>query len=340
MSAPRDFLARPLRELRVSVTDRCNFRCTYCMPREVFDSEHRYVPHAQVLRFEEIERLCGIFVGLGVRKIRLTGGEPLLRRDLPDLVARLARLRDPEGEPVDLALTTNGALLARLAPSLAAAGLRRLTVSLDALDDAIFRRMNDADFPVAGVLAGIDAARAAGFAGIKLNMVVRRGVNESQILPLARHAREQGLVFRAIEYMDVGNSNGWRLEEVVPSGEVLERIGAEFAFESAGDDPDGTVAQRWRYLDGRGEFGTISSVTRAFCAGCTRARLSTEGGLFLCLFARAGHDLRALVRGSASDREIAAAISAIWSGRDDRYSEMRAEAGKRRDRVEMSYIGG
>jgi cyclic pyranopterin phosphate synthase len=337
---PIDRLGRPLRDLRISVTDRCNFRCTYCMPREIFDARHEYVAHAQVLRFEEIVRLAGVFVLLGVRKIRLTGGEPLLRRDLPELVRQLSGLRAPDGSALDLALTTNGVLLPRLAAPLAAAGLRRLTVSIDALDDAVFRRMVDTDSPVAGVLAGIDAAMAAGFAPLKLNMVVRRGVNEAEVVPLAAYARERGLVLRAIEYMDVGNSNGWRMDEVVPSSETIARVHAAFPLEPCeGEQPD-AVSRRWRYLDGGGEFGTISSVTRAFCPGCTRARLSVEGQLFLCLFGRQGHDLRALLREGADEAAIAAAIAATWHGRDDRYSELRARGGGSPGRVEMSYIGG
>jgi len=341
-AASVDRLGRSLRDLRVSVTDRCNFRCVYCMPKEQFGADHPYVPHHDLLSFEEIARLARIFVGRGTRKIRLTGGEPLLRRDLEALVAMLAGLRADNGEPIDLALTTNGAILARKAPLLAAAGLRRVTVSLDALDDATFRRMNDVDFPVDSVLEGIAAAVAAGFAPVKLNMVVQRGVNDDQILPMARYAREHGHIVRFIEYMDVGNSNGWRLDDVLTSDQVLERIDREMPLEAIAGEAAGAVAQRWRYRDGGGEIGTISSISRAFCGDCTRARLSTEGSLYLCLFSQQGHDLRALLRAGADDRQIAAAIGAVWSAREDRYSELR---GARRPhgagpRVEMSYIGG
>jgi cyclic pyranopterin phosphate synthase len=337
---PRDLFGRGLQDLRISVTDRCNFRCTYCMPREAFDHRHPYVPHSEVLRFEEVVRLAGIFVRLGVRKIRLTGGEPLLRRDLPELVRQLAAIRAPDGSPIDLALTTNGVLLPRLARPLAEAGLGRLTVSIDALDDAVFRRMVDSDVAVSEVLAGIDAALEAGFAPLKLNMVVRRGVNEGEVVPLARLARGRGLVLRAIEYMDVGNSNGWRMDEVVPSDETLARLHAQFPLEPVPGDAKDAVSRRFRFLDGGGEFGTISSVTRAFCPGCTRARLSVEGQLFLCLFARQGHDLRAMLRTGADDARLAGAIQAAWLRRDDRYSEIRAAGGGEPGRVEMSYIGG
>jgi cyclic pyranopterin phosphate synthase len=333
---------RPLLDLRVSVTDRCNFRCVYCMPKEVFDQEHLYVPHRELLRFEEITRLARIFVRRGVRKIRLTGGEPLLRRDLESLVRMLAQLRGVDGLAPELALTTNGSLLTRKAGALADAGLRRVTVSLDALDDTTFRRMNDVDYPVAGVLEGIEAAAAAGLGPVKINMVVRRGFNEEQILPMARYFRERGHVLRFIEFMDVGNSNAWQAAEVVPSEQILAQIDACMPFEAIADDEPGAVAQRWRYRDGGGEFGTISSVTRAFCGDCTRARLSTEGLLYLCLFARRGHDLRALLRSGADDGQIDAAIGAIWAQRDDRYSELRGQLqGAAADgRIEMSYIGG
>lgn len=339
--ARTDRLQRRLLDLRVSVTDRCNFRCVYCMPREVFDNWHGYVPHDAVLRFEEIVRLARLFVARGVRKIRLTGGEPLLRRDIEKLVQMLAQVRDQAPQRPEIALTTNGSILARKADALARAGLQRITVSLDALDDAVFRRMNDADFPVADVLGGIDAAAAAGFAPLKINMVVKRGVNEAQVLPMARLFRERGHILRFIEYMDVGNSNGWRLDDVVPSERILEAVDAQMPIEPIDDGKPGAVAQRWRYRDGGGEIGTISSVTRAFCGDCTRARLSTEGRLFLCLFAARGHDLRALLRGGASDGQIDAAIGALWRARDDRYSELRGsrpDAGRRH--VEMSYIGG
>jgi cyclic pyranopterin phosphate synthase len=341
-----DRLHRPLHDLRISVTDRCNFRCSYCMPKEVFDKHYTFLPQASLLSFEEMARVARLFVAHGVRKIRLTGGEPLLRRDLDRLVAMLAELRTIEGEPLDLTLTTNGSLLARKAHALKDAGLRRVTVSLDALDDAVFRRLNDADFPVADVLAGIDAAERAGFGPIKINMVVKRGTNDHEIVPMARHFRGRNVALRFIEYMDVGSTNGWRMDEVLPSAQVIERVGEVFALERLAVSTVGETAERWRYADPKvaGEIGTISSVTRAFCRDCNRARLSTEGKLFLCLFATQGHDLRGLVRGGASDAEIAAAIGLIWQGRDDRYSELRGRgeppAGAGARRVEMHYIGG
>ena len=338
-----DALGRPLRDLRISVTDRCNFRCSYCMPKEVFDKEYAFLPHSSLLSFEEITRAAKLFVAHGVRKIRLTGGEPLLRKNLEVLVGMLAALRTPDGAPLDLTLTTNGSVLARKAQALKDAGLRRVTVSLDALDDAIFRRMNDADFPVGEVLAGIDEAQRVGLGPIKVNMVVKRGTNDDQILPMARHFKGTGAVLRFIEYMDVGATNGWRMDEVLPSAQVIERIRAELPLEAIAPSVLGETAARWRYADGSGEIGAISSVTQAFCQDCNRARLSTEGKLFLCLFASHGHDPRALLRGDFSDEQIAGAIGLIWQGRDDRYSELRANAaapagGERR--VEMHYIGG
>ena len=345
----RDRLRRPLHDLRISVTDRCNFRCSYCMPKEIFDKQYGFLPQSSLLSFEEIARLAGLFVAHGVTKIRLTGGEPLLRRDLERLIAMLARLRTVEGEPLDLTLTTNGSILAKKAAALKQAGLGRVTVSLDALDDAIFRRMNDADFPVAEVLAGIDAAERAGLGPIKINMVVKRGTNEQEIVPMARHFRDRNVALRFIEYMDVGATNGWRMDDVLPSAEVIARIGEVFALERIPVTAVGETAERWRYAatadrPARGEIGTISSVTKAFCHDCNRARLSTEGKLFLCLFASRGHDLRGLLRSGASDAEIAAAIGLIWQGRDDRYSELRgradAAAGPGERRVEMHYIGG
>jgi cyclic pyranopterin phosphate synthase len=344
--ALHDSLGRPLRDLRISVTDRCNFRCSYCMPKEVFDRHYDFLPQSSLLSFEEIVRLAALFVAHGTKKIRLTGGEPLLRRDLDRLVAMLAALPTHDGAPLDLTLTTNGSILERKAAALEAAGLSRVTVSLDAIDDGIFRRMNDADFPVADVLRGIDAAERAGLGPIKINMVVKRGVNDAQIVPMARHFRGRDVALRFIEYMDVGATNGWRMDDVVPSAEVVRRIGAEFALAALPPSAPGETAERWRYVepDVAGEIGTISSVTKAFCRDCNRARLSTEGKLFLCLFASQGHDLRALVRGGASDAEIAAAIGLIWHDRNDRYSELRglakgsAPAGERR--VEMHYIGG
>ncbi len=336
-----DRLRRPLLDLRISVTDRCNFRCIYCMPKEVFDKQHVYVPHRELLRFEEIARLAAIFVRRGTRKIRLTGGEPMLRHEIETLVRMLAALRGPDGRAPDLAMTSNGSILARKARVLAEAGLKRLTVSLDALDDAVFRRMNDVDFPVASVLEGIETAAALGFAPIKVNMVVRRGFNEDQILPMARYFRERGHVLRFIEFMDVGNSNAWRLDDVVPTQQLLDRIDTQMPIEAVDDPTPGAVAQRWRYRDGSGEFGTISSVTRAFCGDCTRARLSTEGLLYLCLFAAHGHDVRALLRSGADDAQIEAALETVWSARDDRYSELRGIGMAPADgRVEMSYIGG
>ncbi|MFT3803380.1 MAG: GTP 3',8-cyclase MoaA [Burkholderiaceae bacterium] len=335
-----DRLGRALHDLRISVTDRCNFRCGYCMPREVFDASYRFLPQASLLTFEEIERLARLFAAHGTRKIRLTGGEPLLRRHIEDLVAKLARLRTLDGEPLELTLTTNASLLARKAHALRAAGLHRVTVSLDALDDAIFRRMNDADFPVTDVLDGIDAARAAGLGPIKVNMVVRRGINDGQILPMARHFRGSGVILRFIEYMDVGSSNGWRLDEVVPGSEVIARIGASFPVEPIGRHYTGEVAECWRYLDGAGEIGVITSVTQPFCSDCSRARLSTDGRLYTCLFASEGHDLRALLRTGATDLMIANALGQVWRRRQDRYSELRSEASARRRKIEMSYIGG
>jgi cyclic pyranopterin phosphate synthase len=335
-----DRLARPMRDLRISVTDRCNFRCTYCMPKEVFDRNHRFLPHSELLSFEEITRLARVFVAHGVEKIRLTGGEPLLRKDLARLVQMLAELTTPDGRDVDLALTTNGSLLTRHADALARAGLKRITVSLDALEDDVFRRMNDVDFPVAAVLEGIDAAARAGLP-VKVNMVVQRGTNDRQILPMARFFRDRGHVLRMIEYMDVGTTNGWKLDQVVPASEIVARIDAELPLEPVDPNYSGEVAERWRYRDGRGEIGLVASVTQAFCRTCTRARLSIEGRLYLCLFASHGYDLRALVRGEASDGQLAAALARIWSARSDRYSELRGQAGpSRSDKVEMSYIGG
>ncbi|HYF21657.1 MAG TPA: GTP 3',8-cyclase MoaA [Ramlibacter sp.] len=339
-----DTLGRPLRDLRISVTDRCNFRCSYCMPKEVFDKDYQYLPHASLLSFEEITRLARQFLAHGVRKIRLTGGEPLLRKNIEILVEQLAQLRTVEGEPVELALTTNGSLLARKAAALKQAGLGRVTVSLDGLDDAVFRRMNDVDFPVAEVLRGIEAAQAAGLGPVKVNMVVKRGTNEHEILPMARHFRGTGIVLRFIEYMDVGATNGWRMDEVLPSAQVVERIHQAFPLHALDPVAPGETAERWAYDDGAGEVGVISSVTQAFCGSCNRARLSTEGQLYLCLFAGQGHDLRSLLRGGASDQDLASAIGHIWQGRADRYSELRgqfaADTGAARRRVEMSYIGG
>jgi cyclic pyranopterin phosphate synthase len=329
-----DTRARPMRDLRISVTDRCNFRCVYCMPREVFDADYRFLPHAAILTFEEIARLARAFVSLGVQKIRLTGGEPLVRRDLARLVAMLAEL------DVEVTLTTNGSLLAKHARSLKAAGLDRVTVSLDSLDDATFRAMNDADYPVARVLDAIEVAAAEGLGPVKVNMVVKRGVNEAEVLGMAERWRGTGHIVRFIEYMDVGSTNGWRMDDVVPSAEIVRRIAARWPLEPAEPNYTGEVAQRWRYLDGAGEIGVISSVTQAFCSTCTRMRLSTEGSLFTCLFAQQGHDLKALVRGGASDAELRDEIAAVWQRRSDRYSEIRTSQTASAKKVEMSYIGG
>jgi GTP 3',8-cyclase len=333
---PVDARGRGLRDLRISVTDRCNFRCTYCMPKEVFDADHPFLPHAEILSFEEIVRVARVFRGLGIGKIRLTGGEPLLRRGIERLVAML-RTALPG---VDLTLTTNGSALKALARPLKAAGLDRITVSLDSLDDATFRAMNDVDFPVARVLEGIDAADAAGLAPVKVNMVVKRGVNDHQVVDMARHFRGTGKIVRFIEFMDVGSTNGWRMDDVIPSAEIVRRIGAHFPLVAADPQYTGEVAERWRYTDGAGEIGVISSVTQAFCATCTRARLSTDGHLYTCLFAQQGYDLKRMLRAGADDDALAGALASVWQGRADRYSEIRtAETAKSR-KVEMSYIGG
>jgi cyclic pyranopterin phosphate synthase len=329
-----DTRARRMHDLRISVTDRCNFRCTYCMPREVFDSTYRFLPHEAILSFEEIARLARVFVGLGVQKIRLTGGEPLVRKHLYRLIEMLTVL------DVEITLTTNGSLLAAQAPALARAGLDRVTVSLDSLDDTTFRAMNDADFPVAKVIEGIDAAAAAGLGPIKINMVVKRGVNDGGILAMAERWRRTGHIVRFIEFMDVGSTNGWRMDDVVPSAELVRRISERWPLEPVDANYEGEVAERWRYKDGAGEIGVISSVTQAFCSTCTRMRLSTEGSLYTCLFAQSGHDLKSLLRAGASDDELRNEIAAVWQRRTDRYSEVRtAETAKER-KVEMSYIGG
>jgi GTP 3',8-cyclase len=332
----RDRLGRRLHDLRISVTDRCNFRCTYCMPKEIFGRDYAFLPRAEILTFEEIARLARIFAGRGVSKLRITGGEPLVRRDLPDLVRQLAAIEGID----DIALTTNGALLRAQAPALRDAGLRRVTVSLDSLDDAVFGAMNGVQFPVARVLDGIRAAQAAGLSPVKVNMVVKRGVNEDSVLPMARHARDNGLILRLIEYMDVGQSNGWRLEDVVPASELVDTIAAEFPLDAVPPSYPGEVATRWRYADGSGEIGVISSVTEPFCGACTRARISAKGELFTCLFAASGLDLRALVRGGASDDEIDDAIAGRWRRRADRYSELRSAETAGLRRVEMFAIGG
>ena len=333
---PRDTLGRPLHDLRISVTDRCNFRCVYCMPRAVFGPDHAFLPREELLRFEEITRLVRLFVGLGVRKVRLTGGEPLVRRDLASLVGELAAIEGVE----DLTLTTNGVLLPQHATALKAAGLDRVTISLDADDDETFTRMNDARVPVSSVLRGLDAAEAAGLGPIKLNMVVKRGWNQHAILPMARRFRGTGRILRFIEYMDVGHSNGWRLDDVVSADEILSRISAEFPLEPMPPTNRGEVAERYRYADGAGEIGVIASVSRPFCGTCDRARLSADGQLYTCLFATRGHDLRSLLRGDATDTELSTMLRAIWEGRDDRYSELRSAETVDLPKVEMSYIGG
>jgi cyclic pyranopterin phosphate synthase len=331
-----DTLGRPLRDLRISVTDRCNFRCRYCMPKEVFGRDWEYLTRDMLLSFEEIARLAGVFAGLGVRKIRLTGGEPLLRRDLETLVGELAAIPGID----DIGITTNGSLLARKAEALAAAGLSRVTVSLDSLDDKRFAAINDAGFPVAGVLEGIEAAAAAGLRPVKINAVVKRGANDEDVVSLARHFRGTGHIVRFIEYMDVGTTNGWRLDDVVPAAEIVERIDAVFPLEPLISGYRGEVAERFRYRDGAGEIGVIASVTRPFCGHCTRVRLSAEGLLYTCLFAAGGHDLRDLLRSGATDDEIRTEIASVWTRRSDRYSELRSSQTLGLPKVEMSYIGG
>jgi GTP 3',8-cyclase len=337
---PLDRLGRPLHDLRISVTDRCNFRCTYCMPKEIFGHDYEFLPKDQVLTFEEIARAAAAFAALGVRKLRVTGGEPLVRRGLPELVRMLAALRTADGQALDLTLTTNGAALRTLARPLADAGLQRVTVSLDSLDDAVFGAMNGVDFPVARVLEGIDAALDAGLSPVKINMVVRRGINEASIVPMARWARETGVTLRFIEYMDVGHSNGWRLDEVVPATELIDAVTAIWPAEPADAQYRGEVAGRWRYLDGAGEFGVISSVTRPFCRDCTRARLSADGRLYTCLFAVAGHDVRAVLRDGSTDAELLRFLANAWGKRDDRYSELRSQSTTDLPKIEMFAMGG
>lgn len=338
-----DTLQRPLRDLRISVTDRCNFRCVYCMPRAIFDHNYSYLPHSALLTFEEITRLAHIMVGHGVTKIRLTGGEPLLRKNLEKLVAMLRRIKTPDGIELDLTLTTNGALLAQKAQLLKDAGLNRVTVSLDALDDAIFKKMNDADFAVADVLHGLEVAHRVGLGPVKINMVVKGGVNDQQIIPMARHFKNSPFVLRFIEYMDVGDSNGWKMNEVISSRQVISQISqAEpdlqlVQIDSGNND---ATAQRWKYLDGSGEIGVISSVTQPFCSTCTRLRLSTEGRLYTCLFAGHGHDIRDLLRSQTDDSQISGALTYLWHNRADRYSELRSQQTGPVKKVEMSYIGG
>ena len=335
-----DGLGRALRDLRISVTDRCNFRCTYCMPAEVFGRDFAFLPRSQVLDFEEIARLAAIFVRLGVHKLRITGGEPLVRRDLPVLIGHLAAIRTPDGDPLDLTLTTNGSALRGLAGPLAAAGLGRVTVSLDSLDPDVFGAMNGVDFPVARVLDGIAAARSAGLAPIKVNTVVRRGLNEASVLPLARWARDEGIVLRFVEYMDVGHSNGWRLDDVVPAHEILALVDAELPLEPIAPGYRGEVAGRYRFRDGSGEMGVIASVSRPFCGDCTRARISADGHLYTCLFAVDGVDLKAPLRDGEPDAALEARIRSVWEARADRYSELRSAATERRPKVEMFALGG
>ena len=338
-----DRLARPLHDLRISVTDRCNFRCVYCMPKAVFNNDYQYLPHTALLSFEEITRIARIFIAHGVEKIRLTGGEPLLRKNLERLIGMLAELKTVSGKPLDLTLTTNASLLARKAQSLRDAGLQRVTVSLDALDNATFQRMNDVDFTVDDVLKGIDVAHQVGLGPIKINMVVKGGMNDQEILPMARYFKDTPYILRFIEYMDVGASNGWKMDEVIPSSEVVRRIGAELPLAPVAANYSGETASRWRYADGGGEIGLISSVTQAFCSDCSRARLSTEGKVYTCLFASSGYDLRALLREGRNDAEISTALAHLWRARGDRYSELRTndtDGLARGARVEMSYIGG
>ncbi|HLA08181.1 MAG TPA: GTP 3',8-cyclase MoaA [Anaerolineales bacterium] len=330
-----DTLNRPLRDLRISVTDRCNFRCVYCMPKETFGSDYQFLDRSLILSFEEINRLARIFVAHGVRKIRLTGGEPLVRKDLHRLVAMLSDIPD-----LDLTLTTNGSLLAAQAQALKDAGLKRVSVSLDSLDDAVFKVMNDVDFPVQKVIEGMDAAARVGLGPVKVNMVIKRGLNESSILPMARFFREKGYILRFIEYMDVGHTNGWRMDDIVPAAEIINMINAEMPLEPADPNYLGEVAERWRYKDGSGEIGVVASVTQAFCRDCNRARISAEGKLYTCLFAIKGHDFRDLLRNGSTDEKISQAIARVWGKRTDRYSEIRSENTNSLPKVEMSHIGG
>lgn len=338
-----DSRKRPLQDLRISVTDRCNFRCPYCMPKEIFTSDYNYLGQKELLRFEEITRLARLFIAHGVQKIRLTGGEPLLRKGIEELVAMLAPLQTLDQRALDLTLTTNGSLLKKKAQTLKNAGLKRITVSLDGIHDAIFRKMNDVDFAVKDVLESIDEALHAGFESVKVNMVVKKGVNDQEILPMIAHFKNTGVIVRFIEYMDVGNTNGWQMAEVMPSKDVIDHIQSHYPLTPLDPHYSGEVAQRWRLLDGGGEIGVISSVTETFCHSCTRARLSMEGKLFLCLFANQGYDLRALLRADASDLKISNAIANIWQTRSDRYSELRTQIQQGtivHPKVEMSYIGG
>ena len=339
-----DTRGRGLHDIRFSVTDRCNFRCVYCMPKEIFGRDYAFMPREELLSFEEITRLAAIAATHGVEKIRLTGGEPLLRKGLPELIAMLSELRTPAGDALDLAVTTNGSALARLAPALKDAGLKRVTVSLDSLDDATFQAMNDVKFPVEKILQGLEAAHAAGLGPIKVNMVVKKGQNDQDIVSMARHFKDTPFILRFIEYMDVGTTNGWKLGEVVPSAEVIARINAELPLEEIEPNYTGETSQRWRYRDGGGEIGVISSVTQSFCHTCSRARISVDGKLYTCLFASSGHDLRALMREGCSDDELSVVMAQIWRERTDRYSELRSLNTKRptkgAKKIEMSYIGG
>ena len=336
-----DMLLRPMRDLRISITDRCNLRCTYCMPREIFDENHGFLPRTELLSFEEIERLSRLFIQLGVQKIRLTGGEPLLRRGIEQLIEVLAKLHTAQGKPVEIALTTNAVLLSRKAQSLKDAGLSRITISLDGLSEEVFRRMSDSDVPVSTVLDGIAAAQHAGFAPVKVNVVVKRGINDSEIIPLARHFRNSGVVLRFIEFMDVGTTNGWRMDDVVPAQEILQKIASQYPIQQVDPNYAGEVAERWSYVDGSGEIGVITSVTQAFCHECTRIRLSTDGKLYTCLFAVNGADLRTPIRLGENDQVLTNLIADHWMHRSDRYSQLRhAATDIPRQKIEMSYIGG
>ena len=335
MATLTDRLGRPARDLRISVTDRCNFRCVYCMPKEVFGRDYQFLERSELLTFEEIERLARIFVSLGVEKVRITGGEPLIRKDIDRLIAMLAGI-----DGLDIALTTNGSTLPHMATRLKQAGLTRITVSLDSLHDEAFMAMNDVRFPVARVLEGIDAAAAAGLSPVKINMVVKRGMNDGDVLAMARRFHRTPHIVRFIEYMDVGTTNGWRLDEVVPAAEIVEMIAGELPLEPVDPNYEGEVANRYRYIDGGGEIGVIASVTQPFCGSCTRARVSAEGMLYTCLFAARGHDVRALLHSGAPDEAVAEAVARIWTARGDRYSELRTASTAALPKVEMSYIGG
>ncbi len=335
-----DAFNRPLRDLRISVTDRCNFRCVYCMPKDVFGKDYPFLAHSSLLSFEEITRIAKIFIAHGVEKIRITGGEPLLRKNIENLIQMLSRLKTVSGAPLDLTLTTNGSLLAKKAQALKDAGLQRVTVSLDSLNDTTFKQMNDVDFPVADVLAGIEAAHQIGLGPIKINMVTKKGLNEQEIIPMARYFKNTPFILRFIEYMDVGASNGWKMDEVIPSAEIVRLINEEMPLQAISPNYPGETASRWRYTDGSGEIGLISSVTQSFCHDCTRIRLSTEGKLYTCLFANQGHDLRSLLRNNHSDTHIASAIAHVWRTRTDRYSELRSAQTAPSEKIEMSYIGG